>query len=183
MSGPKVLHLVRHGQAMHNPKAEALREAGCTYDEFIAQMRADDCFDAPLTPLGTQQSRDAAAAMAARVAVADLELLVASPLSRALDTAELVFGAATCPRVCLESLREINGDMVNAKRRCSDATPFMLCPIRLCVARQPFLCCAFTICGPFPADFIFSKARGGAPAAVPAVGLLGACGRGGPPVD
>lgn len=37
--------------AVHNPRAEALRHAGCSDEEFVAQMAADDCFDAPLTAL------------------------------------------------------------------------------------------------------------------------------------
>jgi hypothetical protein len=42
---------------------------------------------------------------------------VASPLSRAVDTADLVIGSANAPRVLREEWREINGDMANAQRR------------------------------------------------------------------
>ena len=44
----KVLHLVRHGQAAHNVRAEPARHAGCSYDEFLELMRLDDAFDAGL---------------------------------------------------------------------------------------------------------------------------------------
>jgi hypothetical protein len=35
----KQLWIVRHGQAAHNPRAEAAREAGCSHDEFLELMR------------------------------------------------------------------------------------------------------------------------------------------------
>ena len=38
-STPKTLWIIRHGQAMHNPRAEAAKEAGCTYEEFLDLMR------------------------------------------------------------------------------------------------------------------------------------------------
>ena len=51
----KVIHLVRHGQAQHNVRAEPARSAGCSYDEFLELMRLDDAFDATLTPVGVEQ--------------------------------------------------------------------------------------------------------------------------------
>ena len=31
----KVIHFLRHGQAQHNPRAEASRDAGCDFAEFL----------------------------------------------------------------------------------------------------------------------------------------------------
>ena len=52
----KELTIVRHGQAQHNPRAEAAREKGCTMKEFIALMREDDAVDARLTDFGKEQA-------------------------------------------------------------------------------------------------------------------------------
>ena len=45
-SGKKTLHFLRHGQAQHNPRAEAARAAGCSFDDFLRLMKEDDAFDA-----------------------------------------------------------------------------------------------------------------------------------------
>lgn len=51
---PKRVKIVRHGQSQHNPRAEAAREAGCSFDEFLRWMELDDAHDAgkasPLKP-------------------------------------------------------------------------------------------------------------------------------------
>jgi len=114
----KILHLVRHGQALHNVRAEAARSAGCSFDEFLQLMREDDAVDADLTPIGVQQAEAVRDDTTARP-----QLVVASPLSRALQTADIIFGAgATAPRspppfVCLETFRERNGLLLNGMRR------------------------------------------------------------------
>jgi hypothetical protein len=51
----KTIRFLRHGQAMHNINAEHMREAGCSYEDFIQAMKDDDQFDSPLTELGKQQ--------------------------------------------------------------------------------------------------------------------------------
>lgn len=112
----QTIHFVRHGQALHNVRAEHERTAGCSYDRFIQLMKEDDSFDAELTEIGRTQARDAAL----HTQLPGLELIVCSPLSRAIETAHLVFAAEAerqVPFVCLESLREWNGYLVNAKRR------------------------------------------------------------------
>ena len=53
----KTLHFLRHGQAVHNPRAEATRAAGCSFDDFLRLMKEDDAFDADLTALGREQAR------------------------------------------------------------------------------------------------------------------------------
>ena len=113
--------LLRHGQALHNPRAEAARENGCSFDEFLNLMREDDAFDSPLTELGENQAMQASKDL--RQALYNIDMIVSSPLSRALRTADLVlppelFVDSTKPRrVCVEELREINGSFLNAKRR------------------------------------------------------------------
>lgn len=115
----KNLVIVRHGQALHNPRAEAAKDAGCSHSHFLELMRQDDAFDAPLTKLGEGQARECGERYRSRLS--EVELVVASPLSRALRTADLV-----CPpaeegeggeRVCVEGFREISGWLMNAKRR------------------------------------------------------------------
>ena len=45
----KTLHFLRHGQALHNINAEPLRAAGCTFQQFLDQMKVDDDFDAEVS--------------------------------------------------------------------------------------------------------------------------------------
>mmetsp|Transcript_22510 Transcript_22510/g.45931 ORF Transcript_22510/g.45931 Transcript_22510/m.45931 type:complete len:268 (+) Transcript_22510:244-1047(+) len=116
-SGIKTLHFLRHGQAEHNPRAEAARAAGCSFDDFLRLMMEDDAFDAALTDLGRQQGREAAARLGN--SMDGVELVVCSPLSRALDTATLVLPGPTArgPFLAHDDLRERSGWMLNAKRR------------------------------------------------------------------
>jgi broad specificity phosphatase PhoE len=118
----KVIHFVRHGQAMHNVNAERIKAEGCTHDEFIAAMLADDEFDAALTDIGRAQAEAAGNTEIFQSARLSTELVVGSPLSRALDTADITFPDDSLPlakgnRISLESIREINGMMLNGKRR------------------------------------------------------------------
>eukprot|EP00933_Yihiella_yeosuensis_P034537 TRINITY_DN28007_c0_g1_i1.p1 TRINITY_DN28007_c0_g1~~TRINITY_DN28007_c0_g1_i1.p1 ORF type:complete len:244 (+),score=45.71 TRINITY_DN28007_c0_g1_i1:135-866(+) len=117
----KRLHFVRHGQALHNINAEAMHAAGCSFQEFLDQMALDDAFDAPLTDTGVSQATAAGDKFGRQGGhLAGVQLVVSSPLSRALDTADLVLPAApNVRRVALEDLREILGLMENAKRRTS----------------------------------------------------------------
>ena len=113
----KRLLLLRHGQALHNVRAEAAREGGCSYDAFLQIMKEDDVLDADLTEIGRQQAR---AVAAARAGMDEPELVVASCLSRALETAALAFPRTTVAPgrfVCIEALREINGYLINGQRR------------------------------------------------------------------
>jgi broad specificity phosphatase PhoE len=107
----KSLYIIRHGQAMHNPRAELAHANGCSNEEFFELMRQDDALDADLTPLGREQAKS--------VQIPDnhsIDLVVSSPLSRALETADLGHPMSQ-RRVCCESFREIWGDMLCAKRR------------------------------------------------------------------
>jgi broad specificity phosphatase PhoE len=136
---PKRLLLLRHGQAAHNPRAEVARESGCSFEEFLRLMEEDDEYDAALTRLGEDQAAEAGGKGHVRRALRDVDMIVSSPLSRALRTADLIFphrappppptsasqlspspseGANGTPRrVCVEEFREINGRLLNAKRR------------------------------------------------------------------
>jgi len=112
----KQLWIVRHGQAAHNPRAEAAKEAGCSHEEFLEAMRQDDVLDAPTTDLGKQQ----ALALHEEHTWDHLDLIVSSPLSRALETADVIVPPTndnSAKRVCVEDFREINGWLLNAKRR------------------------------------------------------------------
>lgn len=139
----KDLWILRHGQAVHNPRAEAAREKGCSHDEFLELMRQDDCLDAPLTELGLQQAK----AVAKQLAVLQQNrqqrntrpwIVVSSPLSRALQTADLALGQCSSrssvddddddfetpfstsmplSKICYEGFREINGWLLNAQRQ------------------------------------------------------------------
>jgi broad specificity phosphatase PhoE len=113
---PVIVHFVRHGQAAHNVRAEGKREAGCSHEEFIAAMKEDDELDADLTDKGREQARSAAE----RVRLPSVELVVCSSLSRAIETACLVFreqAGSRVPFVSYEGLREWNGYLLNGKRR------------------------------------------------------------------
>eukprot|EP00525_Craspedostauros_australis_P014160 CAMPEP_0198120242 /NCGR_PEP_ID=MMETSP1442-20131203/28383_1 /TAXON_ID= /ORGANISM="Craspedostauros australis, Strain CCMP3328" /LENGTH=262 /DNA_ID=CAMNT_0043778857 /DNA_START=69 /DNA_END=854 /DNA_ORIENTATION=- len=114
----KSLYIVRHGQAQHNPRAEAAKAAGCSMQRFFELMRDDDALDADLTQIGREQGRSSR--LSSHVAKS-LDLVVSSPLSRALETANLVVDGASpqCSfqKVCCEDFREINGSLLNAQRR------------------------------------------------------------------
>eukprot|EP00747_Dinoflagellata_sp_TGD_P218777 gnl/TRDRNA2_/TRDRNA2_90979_c0_seq1.p1 gnl/TRDRNA2_/TRDRNA2_90979_c0~~gnl/TRDRNA2_/TRDRNA2_90979_c0_seq1.p1 ORF type:complete len:259 (+),score=51.28 gnl/TRDRNA2_/TRDRNA2_90979_c0_seq1:143-919(+) len=116
----KRLFLLRHGQAVHNPRAEAARDRGCSHEEFLSLMKEDDCFDSPLTELGRAQATSAGTSAAAKAAAEQIELVVASPLSRALHTADLAFPSSSLRpgvrRVAVEHWREINGWAHSARR-------------------------------------------------------------------
>ena len=90
----KLVHLVRHAQGFHN------------VSELKAHLRPHD---ARLTPAGEEQC----AALRAATTALRPELIVASPLTRALQTATLCFGpqltqleASGVPLVALEDIRE-----------------------------------------------------------------------------
>ena len=93
-------------------RAEAKRAAGCSFDEFLEQMKRDDEFDAPLTALGVSQAEAAHASLPDDVRPG---LVLVSPLSRAIETALRIFPAT--PFVAHDDLRERSGWLINTKRR------------------------------------------------------------------
>lgn len=113
----KDLWILRHGQATHNPRAEAAKDAGCSFEEFFDLMRQDDSLDSPLTELGHEQ---AANVYRMHSHLLRPELVVSSPLSRALQTANGALPPdrfSQSLRVVYEGFREINGVLKNAQRR------------------------------------------------------------------
>ena len=119
-STSKILYVVRHGQAAHNPRAEAAKEKGCDMDEFFRLMREDDALDADLTELGRKQGTKCHEDhfVGATSNPLHIDLVVASCLSRTMDTADLVFPQTKAiRRISMETFREVNGNLLNGKRR------------------------------------------------------------------
>jgi len=124
---------------MHNPRAEAAKEEGCSMEEFFRLMREDDALDADLTDLGRNQAKRCnkdhfvAKGDESNCNPLGIDLVVASSLSRTIDTADLVLPAysiATAdnndgeedaalppPRISIDKFREVNGNLLNGKRR------------------------------------------------------------------
>lgn len=119
--GNKTLYIVRHGQAVHNPRAEVAKEKGCSMDEFFRLMREDDALDADLTELGKDQARQCHRdhfVVEGETNPLGIDLVVASCLSRTMDTADLVFpNVPGIPRISIDKFREVNGNLLNGKRR------------------------------------------------------------------
>jgi broad specificity phosphatase PhoE len=137
-SSSKILYVVRHGEAQHNPRAEAAKSSGCSMEEFFDLMRQDDAWDADLTDLGQRQAKKC---REDHFSVRDdnnnivnnnnnplgVDLVIGSSLSRTMDTADLVFPPHNTnnnsikdeqiPRISLEYFREVNGHFLNGKRR------------------------------------------------------------------
>jgi len=120
----KQIFFLRHGQAQHNPRAEAAKESGCSHETFLDLMRQDDVLDASLTELGKVQALQARQRY--KDALETVELIISSPLSRCIQTADLVLCPKTIPslkrakRFCSSHFREINGWLLNAKHRGRD---------------------------------------------------------------
>lgn len=109
-------------------RAEEKRKAGCSYQEFLDWMEKDDCLDADLTQLGEHQAQQHQPILTK--SNHPIQLVVSSPLSRALKTADLAFpphhhdstslangSSNNVSRICKEDFREVNGWLQNAKRR------------------------------------------------------------------
>ena len=79
----------------------------------------DDAFDSALTHLGVAQAKAQGRTPLAKQLAAQVELVVSSPLSRAVDTADAVLpsGGSGAPRVLAEGIREVAGWLLCAKRR------------------------------------------------------------------
>eukprot|EP00957_Ditylum_brightwellii_P174863 13314273-Ditylum_brightwellii.AAC.1 len=85
---PTTLLLVRHGQSTHNISSVA---------EHSDQGEDPSLYDAPLSPLGKQQ----AAALAGNAELAGADVILVSPLTRALQTLLGAFPQAPlqCPPI------------------------------------------------------------------------------------
>ncbi|KAK4850006.1 hypothetical protein QYF36_003007 [Acer negundo] len=78
----KILHMVRHGQGVHNVEAE----------KNIDALLSHDLFDAPMSSLGWQQVFELRKRLHGSRLLDRVELVVTSPLLRTMQTAVGVFG-------------------------------------------------------------------------------------------
>ncbi|KAH1057678.1 hypothetical protein J1N35_035743 [Gossypium stocksii] len=93
----KIVHLVRHGQAMHNVEGDINREA----------LLSPHLFDAELSPLGLHQVGKLRKDVHASGLLKRIELVITSPLYRTMQTAFGVFGSTesnedagvNCPQI------------------------------------------------------------------------------------
>ncbi|CAG9466043.1 unnamed protein product [Pedinophyceae sp. YPF-701] len=98
MQVPQVIHLVRHGQGFHNLAAERAD----TPEAKEAAYCMDAYFDAHLTELGWRQALGLRKHLEEQHVRKGVELVVASPLTRALETATGAFGGAPLTDVAPE---------------------------------------------------------------------------------
>ena len=119
--GEKLVWFFRHGESAANvAKAEAAEADQTRNDGRATAMYKVDprLADAPLTERGLEQARQGAATIAAwRV---QPELIVCSPLTRALQTAALLYESALLrgtPLVVRPELREFFGHLIEARGR------------------------------------------------------------------
>lgn len=89
MARSKIIHLVRHGQATHNKARDDFPSDNVYEDEAY--------FDAPLTDLGWKQAQFLREHVANTNSIKP-QLVVCSPLSRAIQTAIGVFGSGNSLR-------------------------------------------------------------------------------------
>ncbi|XVF70893.1 hypothetical protein PTKIN_Ptkin11bG0198800 [Pterospermum kingtungense] len=108
----KTLHLVRHGQAMHNVEGDKNREA----------LLSPHLFDAQLSPLGLQQV--AKLRKDARGLLDRVDLVITSPLSRAMETAVRVFGSGG------QMTPTLNSPQIMAVELCRDRMGIRPCDMR-----------------------------------------------------
>jgi len=89
--GAKVVHLIRHGQGFHNLLGDLYRDFGRTVDstgtDSGGPYARPEIVDPPLTAVG----RDQAKALRPTTSALKTELVVCSPLQRAVETAALAF--------------------------------------------------------------------------------------------
>ncbi len=118
----KLVHFQRHGQGYHNLLGDVLREAGFrpsvdSKDPAINPWLRPEIVDSPLTETGKDECRQ----QCATSSLLSPELVVVSPLLRAIQTAQIsfqhVYGLPHVPWVAHEGCREELGVLVCNKRR------------------------------------------------------------------
>ncbi|KAB2076307.1 hypothetical protein ES319_A06G032700v1 [Gossypium barbadense] len=111
----KTVHLVRHGQAMHNVEGDINREA----------LLSPHLFDAQLSPLGLHQVGKLRNDVHASGLLKRIELVVTSPLYRTMQTAFGVFGST-------ESNEDagVNHPQIMAVELCRDRMGVRPCDMR-----------------------------------------------------
>lgn len=117
----KIVHFQRHGQGYHNLVFAVLNEAGApVLDVYDTDPKKNpfvrpEMVDAPLTELGREQCK----AQRPNAAALRPEVVIVSPLHRALQTAQISFTdfRGKIPFIAHEALREELGLLVCNKRR------------------------------------------------------------------
>lgn len=98
--------LLRHGEAAHNAAAGARGNA---------EYRSEEWADARLTERGREQARVVRREFES--SGDSVDVVIVSPLSRALETAMIVFGDASVPLECHSTVRECCGQNPCDRRR------------------------------------------------------------------
>mmetsp|Transcript_43087 Transcript_43087/g.119167 ORF Transcript_43087/g.119167 Transcript_43087/m.119167 type:complete len:437 (-) Transcript_43087:90-1400(-) len=106
----KALFFIRHGEALHNEaSARSWHEST---EAYTASLEDPALFDAALTERGRAQSVD----LGRKLQEAGVDLVVASPMRRCLETALFAFGD-DLEIVVLEDVRERHGIYPHERRR------------------------------------------------------------------
>lgn len=122
----KIVHFQRHGQGYHNLLGDILRDVGVrpninSNDTAVNPWRRSEIIDSPLTELGKQQC-ERQQKVASKLAP---QVMIVSPLLRAVQTAKLSFanytidraGSSDIPWIAHEGCREDLGWYLCNKRR------------------------------------------------------------------
>jgi len=118
----KVVHFQRHGQGFHNILGDILRDAGVkpdvdSSDPAVNPWLRSEIIDPPLTETGKEQCEG----QREKASVLNPELMIVSPLLRAIQTAEITFedfkDKSSIPWIAHEGCREELGVLVCNKRR------------------------------------------------------------------
>ena len=118
----KIVHFQRHGQGYHNLIGEVLRGAGLkpsvdSMDPIVNPWLRPEIVDSPLTEKGKEECRQ----QCDKASLLNPELVIVSPLLRAIQTAQISFGHVfdhpNIPWIAHEGCREELGVLVCNKRR------------------------------------------------------------------
>ncbi|KAJ1444217.1 histidine phosphatase superfamily [Pelagophyceae sp. CCMP2097] len=119
--GCKIVHLIRHGQGFHNLLADVYRDFGRSVDAtgLVAgdsPYTRPELLDPPLTAVGRAQAKSL---QPATLQLGGIELVVVSPLLRAVQTAALAMPhlKAAVPWVAHPFVQEQSGKHTCDKRR------------------------------------------------------------------
>ncbi|CAE8613895.1 unnamed protein product, partial [Polarella glacialis] len=121
--GAKVVHLIRHGQGFHDRLGDIYRDFGRPVDstgaDSLGSPYTRQLFDPPLTTTGRDQAK---ALRPVTRALEGIDLVVVSPLQRAVQTAALGMPhlKQTVCWIAHEDCMETSGTSVCDKRRDSD---------------------------------------------------------------
>ena len=88
----KEIYFVRHGKGVHNALAELYRKQGKDVEQAYTQP------DGNLTPEGREACT--------YVCMPDVDLVIVSPITRAIQTAQIVFRDRNVPMIAMEEPRE-----------------------------------------------------------------------------